>query len=177
MGIAEILAQRKGSDQRELPKVQPSISTKKVSTKKILSTATFIIEEEQEILSPSEKIITASQEEFDYKVSSDKYLLPSAWNATFLAVYAILIRNPYQNIREFRELREFILGENQYVLNTFPQLDIELIFSLYRKQNPPLQAKHLYQLHISLCEIHLCVPAMYQQEIMRMIWDREYFPS
>ena len=178
MGIAEILAQRRGSDRRELPKVQPSIYTVKkaipVPPKKILSTATFIILEEQETDSPSEKIIT---EEFNYKVSSDKYLLPSAWNATFLSVYAILIRNPYQNIKEFRELRNILLGDNVYVLNTFPQLDVELLFSDYMKNLPPRKAIHLHKLYITLGEVHLCVPAMYQQEIMRMIWDREYFPS
>ena len=129
MGIAEILAAKKASaKQREGAKVQPSISippNKKIPNKKLLSTPSFIIEEEQELLSPSEKVIN---EEFNYIASQDKYLNSYERNATFLSVYAILIRNPYQNIREFRELRDFLLGEAQYVLNTFPQLDIELLF-------------------------------------------------
>lgn len=120
---------------------------------------------------------TEEKEDKEDKISylaAGKYLNSIEFDSPFLSFYTILIKNPYQNIIDFRELREFILGDNQYVLNSFPSLDTHKIFSLYMQYNPPSDPYQLYQLWITLSELHLCMPAMYQSyiaEIIQKNWD------
>lgn len=107
-------------------------------------------------------------------LASGKYLSSTDFSLTFLSFYTILIKNPYQNIADFRELREYILGDNQYVLNTFPHMDIDKLFSLYMRFNPPTTPFQLHQLWMTLSEVQLCVPAMYLSyiaEILQKNWN------
>lgn len=88
----------------------------------------------------------------------------------FFAVYSTLIRHPYElNILAFREYREFVLGTEQYVLNTFYQLDQQRIMDCYLQRLTIKEPHHLYGLYMVITELHLCVPSLYQTHIEELI--------
>lgn len=101
-------------------------------------------------------------------LSNSKYL-PLTYDKTFFSIYSVLISNPYQSITAFRTFASFILADNIYVLNTFSRLNIDEIFSLYMKLNPPTKPTHLYSLSLTLYELHLNVPLLYQDNIKELI--------
>jgi hypothetical protein len=151
MNLLEILEAKTGKDIRR-PKAQSTIPS------------------QTKILAPSLSIQSSftEVEEISY-LSAGKYLSPSLFSPSFLSIYSILISNPYQYILAFREFRDFILEDNQYVLNTFPSLNMDRIFNLYMQHNSPSSPFQLHQLWISLSELHLCVPSLYQLGIEDII--------
>ena len=121
------------------------------------------------------KEIEIEVEEIPY-ITNVKYLNSYHKSPLFFNIYSILIKNPYQDIISFNAFQDFILGNNVYVLNSFPSLNRERIFSLYMKHNPPQTPYQLHQLWIALNTIHLCIPAIYQGDIEEMVEDGKILP-
>lgn len=88
----------------------------------------------------------------------------------FLSCYTILICNPYETaITDFRTFRTFFLDDRQYTLNTFTRLDTNKLLRLYMIHHPIGEPKQLQSLYLTLWELELCVPGLYQDGIERLI--------
>ena len=88
----------------------------------------------------------------------------------FIAAWTPFLLSPYfLNTLERREYIRWLLSPSYYVLNTFPQTDIEALFALYMEKNPPRTAYQLHQLWLLLSDIYLFVPAKYQKRFEEII--------
>lgn len=154
MSLADILARKKllasePASQKE-PVNSPPLTIKPLTIKP------SIIEENIE-------------ENIDYKViDTEKYLPSYERNEYFFSVYSLLIKYPYLLYGE-TALFSFLLGDNIYVLNTFPILEAEKLFEKYMEKNPPKKAHDLHKLYVAICRICLNIPGYYQKEVEDII--------
>ena len=115
------------------------------------------------------EVVTGTEEaEINYKVTTF-YEEPD--EDIYLAIYTPFIKNPYEfNWFIFIDYKTFLLGDNLYVLNTFPKLNIDRLFSLYLDSK--LKPESLHE-HTLLCyflnHIHLMIPNKYQTRIEKII--------
>lgn len=106
----------------------------------------------------------------DLEAFETAYVYTPVDESLFLACYTVLICNPYAcPITDFRAYRDFLLGDAQYVLNTFSHLDSIKLLRLYLIHHPIQEPKHLQSLSSSLWELELCVPGFFQDRIERLI--------
>lgn len=99
-----------------------------------------------------------------------QYAFPKPDEKLFLALYTPYILKPLAfDWFALRDFQPFLLGNACYVLNTFQQLDIDIIFQMYiRKVKPNILED--YQRLCSFCgHLELCVPAIYQSRIEALI--------
>ena len=88
----------------------------------------------------------------------------------FIAAWTPFLLSPYfLNTLERREYIRWLLSPSCYVLNTFPQTDIEALFALYMEKNPPRTAYQLHQLWLLLSDIYHFVPAKYEEGFKAII--------
>jgi len=74
----------------------------------------------------------------------------------FLAMYAPYIRNPYAfDWFAFIRYKDFLFPDGAYVLNTFPQLDIDAILVNYCYEYNPTTLKEYSTLCCFLNHLHL----------------------
>ena len=115
------------------------------------------------------EVVTETEEaEINYKATTF-YEEPD--EDIYLAIYTPFIKNPYEfNGLVFMYYKLFLLGDKLYVLNTFPKLDIDRLFSLYLSSK--LKPESLHE-HTLLCyflnHIHLMIPNKYQTRIEEII--------
>jgi len=158
MGIAEILARKKA----------------------LASTPSPIIEKDKDIVRASPPgspynpppVLEGSDDIEDLKfgiVTGDKYLPSYKKDLLFISFYSLLIKYPYLLYADYLPLREFILKDHVYVLNTFAPLNQQKIFELYMIHNPPRSAHELHKLYCSISSICLSVPGYYQKDVEDII--------
>lgn len=95
----------------------------------------------------------------------------------FLAMYAPYIRNPYAfDWFAFIRYKDFLFPDGAYVLNTFPQLDIDKIFAAYVTYDPRTTLKEYSMLCCFLNHLHLNVPKEYERGIISLIYSTEKNP-
>jgi len=95
----------------------------------------------------------------------------------FLAMYAPYIRNPYAfDWFVFIRYKDFLFPDGAYVLNTFPQLDIETILNRYLHYREPYCLKEHSMLCCFLNHLHLNVPKEYEKGIIQLIYSTEKNP-
>jgi len=95
----------------------------------------------------------------------------------FLAMYAPYIRNPYTfDWFAFIRYKDFLFPDGAYVLNTFPQLDIDLILESYIYAYEPGTLKKYSTLCYFLNHLHLNVPKEYEKDIIQLIYSTEKNP-
>jgi hypothetical protein len=88
----------------------------------------------------------------------------------FIAAWTPFLLSPYfLNTLERREYIRWLLSPSYYVLNTFPQTDMEALFALFMEKNPPKIPQHLHQLWLLLSDIYLFVPAKYEEGFKAII--------
>jgi hypothetical protein len=95
----------------------------------------------------------------------------------FLAMYAPYIRNPYAfDWFAFIRYKDFLFPDGAYILNTFQQLDIDLILESYIYAYEPSTLKEYSILCCFLNHLHLNVPKEYEKDIIQLIYSTEKNP-
>lgn len=158
MGIAEILAKKKAA----LLSYNPPLRIKASPPDSPYNPPAQV---EKQVVEGSDDI----EDPFFGIVTGDKYLPPYTKDLLFISFYSLLIKYPYLLYADYLILREFILGDHVYVLNTFAPLNSQRIFELYMIHNPPKTHHELHRLYCSISSICLSVPGYYQKEVEDII--------
>jgi hypothetical protein len=123
-------------------------------------------------LEPPSKIeATEIDPDFVPYLASGKYLPNYEINPLFLACLTPLIRFPYQLYAIHNEYYWWLLSpdDNVHVLNTFPPISDQVLFSHYMQHNPPRCAHDLHKLYVTISRIQLNMPPIYLPSILELI--------
>ena len=163
MNLMEMLAAKRQVQNMEEP-------TEKIAEMDALSDlvplSTLVRSNKQETIETEEADIPASSH-----FTTQVYEEPD-WQL-FLAIHTPYLLHPYSfHAPTFRAYKEFLLGESLYVLNTFTLLDTDRLLRWYLLHIPPVTAIETVRLGHFLLELHLTVPAKYEQAIGEIL-ERE----
>lgn len=112
------------------------------------------------------------EDEIPYALPHDTRFLPNhVVDPLFLACMAPLIRSPYALYGIHSEYFWWLLlaENNVHVLNTFPLISEQTLFSYFMKYNPPLRSHHLHRLYVTIFRIQLNMPPIYLPHILEII--------